>query len=203
MHYYVREYIEGITLDELVRIRGVLPPKEAVVVVAEICSMVNRLHCAKPPIVCCDIKPENIIACPDGKYRIIDLDTARYMKEDVKLLGTQENAAPEQYGCRQSDKRTDVYALGMLLLFLSSGSYDKNAELPKDIRKIVNRCTEFYPSRRYANAQALRRALLGQSAASIAGLAALFAAACGAIALAVTLCLPEPADLVDSAPDIA
>ena len=119
------------------------------------------------------------------------------MKEDAKLLGTKENAAPEQYG-----KRTDVYALGMLL-FLSSGSYDKNAELPKDIRKIVTRCTEFYPSRRYANAPALRRALLGQSAASIAGFAALFAAACGAIVLALTLCLPEPADLVDSAPDIA
>lgn len=114
MHYYVREYIEGITLDELVRIRGVLPPKEAVVVVAEICSMVNRLHCAKPPIVCCDIKPENIIACPDGKYRIIDLDTARYMKEDVKLLGMQENAAPSFIPAADTPmpKHCDVRCLG-------------------------------------------------------------------------------------------
>lgn len=203
VHYYVREYIEGLTLDELVRIRGVLPPKEASAAVAEICGMVNRLHCAKPPIVCRDIKPENLIACPDGKYRIIDLDTARYIMEDAqhdtKPHGTQEDAETEQNGCRRSDKRTDMYALGMLLLFLPSGGYDKSAALPESIRKIVNRCTEFDPRRRYANAKALKRALLGQSAAAIAG----FAAAGGAIVLAVTLCLPKPADLVDSAPNNA
>lgn len=201
--YYVREYIEGLTLDELVRKRGILPPMEARAAVAEICGIVHRLHHAKPPVVCRDIKPENLIACPDGKYRIIDLDSARYVKEnsqhDTTLLGTQENAAPEQYGYRQSDARTDVCGLGMLLLFLSSGEYDKNAELPEDIRKIVNRCTEFYPYRRYADAAALRRALLGQGAAAKTGFAVSFAAAGAAIALAVTLCLPKPTALTEDA----
>lgn len=207
-HYYVREYAEGITLDELVRVRGVLPPMEARAAAAEICRMVHRLHRAKPPIICRDIKPENLIACPDGKYRIIDLDAARYIKEDVphdtRLLGTQDNAAPEQYGYRQSDKRTDVYALGMVLLFLASGGYDKNAVTDEGIRKIVNRCTEFYPYRRFANAEALRRALLGKSPAARVGFAASFAAAGAAAALAVTLLLPNPAELSEpnkAAPD--
>ena len=204
LHYYVREYSEGLPLDELVRVRGVLPPMEARAAVAEICGMVQMLHRASPPIICRDLKPENLIVCPDGKYRIIDFDAARYIREDTQhdttLLGTQDNAAPEQYGYRQSDKRTDVYGLGMLLLFLSSGGYDKNAELPEDIRKIVNRCTEFYPYRRYANAEALRRALLGHGAAAKAGFAVSFAAAGAAIALAVMLCLPKPPTSAEGAP---
>ncbi|MBP0984123.1 MAG: hypothetical protein J6A19_10405 [Oscillospiraceae bacterium] len=169
--------------------------------------MVQRLHRATPPITCRDIKPENLIACPDGKYRIIDLDTTRYIKEDTQhdttLLGTEENTAPEKYGYHQSYKRTDVYALGMLLLFLSSGGYDKNVDLPKDIRKIVNRYTEFYPYLRYTDAAALQRALLGRSSTAKAGFAVSFAAAGAAIALAVTLCLPKPSDLNDSAPIIS
>ena len=180
---------------------------EARTVTAELCGMMNRLHCANPPIVCRDIKPENLIACPDGKYRIIDLDTARYITEDVQrgaqLPDTRENAAPEQDGYRHSNKRTDVYAIGMLLLFLSSGGYDKNAELPADIRKIVDRCTEINPRRRYADAAALKRALLGCSAAAKAGFAVSFAAGGAALALAVTLCLPKLADLANGTPIIA
>ncbi len=139
MHYYVREYAEGLTLDELVRTRGVLPTMEARAAAAEICGIVHRLHHAKPPIICRDIKPENLIVCPDGKYRIIDLDTARYIRDDAqhdtKLLGTQENAAPEQYGYRQSDKRTDVYAIGMLLLFWCRAAMTKTPGYPRTSEK--------------------------------------------------------------------
>ncbi len=74
-----------------------------------------------------------------------------------------------------------------------SGGYDKNAGLPEDIRKIVNRCTEFYPYRRYSNADALRRALLGRSTAATAGFAASFTALGAAVVLAVSLLLPKPA----------
>ncbi|MGN1338783.1 MAG: serine/threonine protein kinase, partial [Oscillospiraceae bacterium] len=211
VHYYVREYTEGFTLNELVRIRGVLPPMEARAVTAEICSMVQRLRRAKPPIILRSIKPENNIACSDGKYSIIDLDTAQFIKENAKqdAPGMQQNAAPEQYAVRCSDKRTDVYALGMLLLFLSSGSYDTNVELPDNIRKIVNRCTDLRPYRRYSDAASLRRALLGRSAAAKVGYAASFAVMGGAVALAVSLFLPKPAAnmtdgaLISTATDIS
>lgn len=169
MHYYIRNYIEGVTLDALMDIRGVMSPSEACAAVSEICALVQSLHEAKPPIICRDIKPENIVVCPDGKYRLIDLDTARSFKvgaqHDTNNLGTIGNAAPEQYGYLQTDKRTDVYALGMLLLFLVTGGYDKDAEQPPKIRSIVKKCTEFEPQRRYANAAALRKALTGSKAA--------------------------------------
>lgn len=85
------------------------------------------------------------------------------LSSDTVIMGTKGFAAPEQYGFSQTDARSDIYSLGMLLAWLcrfrDSGS---EAGKPKDssaLTRIIRKCCAFDPSRRYRNAAALKRAL--------------------------------------------
>ena len=103
-----------------------------------------------------DIKPQNIIYTPQKNCVLIDLGAARrFRKEsdkDTVYIGTAIAAAPEQFGYRQTDVRSDVYALGVLMLYLCTGSYDlaRCDEIQnKRLAGIIRRCTRFDPADRY------------------------------------------------------
>lgn len=165
--YLLREYIEGRTLQELSEARDVFAEREAAAVVEQVCDMISCLHAKRPPVICRDIKPQNIIQRNNGEFCLIDMDTARVYKEeernDTVCLGTKETASPEQYGFMQTDERTDIYGLGMLLLFLTTGGYRKDTaaflELSAPAKRVIRKCTEFDPYDRYPNVRALQRAL--------------------------------------------
>ena len=118
---------------------------------------IEYLHSRKPPVIHRDIKPQNIILTPEGKCALIDFGTARLYKEankeDTIFMGTQATAPPEQFGYGQSDERTDIYALGMLIRFLLTGSLEKesNAIYSGALKKIESKCTAFDPDKRYTD----------------------------------------------------
>ena len=120
----LREYIYGKTLfeksaeapftDEDVRSVGI-----------QLCGILKYLHSQKPPVIHRDIKPQNIIIRDDGSLALIDLGISRLfeagVQEDTVLCGTQDFAPPEQYGYMQTDSRSDIYSLGILLAWMMTG----------------------------------------------------------------------------------
>lgn len=132
--YLVREYVEGISLAEWVDTRGPRPPRQVRETALSLCRVLEDLHSQNPPVICRDVKPQNVIRDGAGRCHLIDLGTARRYRaerrEDTVFLGTQATAPPEQFGYQQTDQRSDVYSLGMLMRFLLTGGYDPLPRLP-------------------------------------------------------------------------
>lgn len=163
--YLVREYIEGISLYDQVKARGPLPLAEVRSAALSLCRVLHYLHSQQPPVICRDVKPQNVILDSSGCCHLIDLGTARrYQPEkqgDTVYLGTRATAPPEQFGYQQTDQRSDIYSLGILLYFLCTGSFEVSeaAALPGSLRRIVRRCTAFDPKNRYTSVRSVYRAL--------------------------------------------
>lgn len=126
--YLVREYVEGSSLAELVEAQGALSPERTRAAAVSLCRVLEHLHSQEPPVICRDIKPQNVVMDKEGRCHLIDLGAARRycpeQAEDTVLLGTRATAPPEQFGYQQTDQRSDIYSLGMLMRFLLSGKLE-------------------------------------------------------------------------------
>ena len=160
----VREYIEGEPLSAYVRNRQ-LSIGDIATMAKRLCDILQALHNHEPPVVHRDIKPENIIVRPDGDIALIDFDIARAVKAgsgtDTVFFGTKGYAPPEQYGFGQTDSRADIFAFGVLLRWLVTGSEraNGNISIDPDLQRIIDRCTAFAPEQRFSNIGEVRRAL--------------------------------------------
>jgi len=163
--YVLREYVDGATLEDYAK--GKKPgDHEIIEIMAQLCDILTYLHNQKPPIIHRDIKPSNIIISDRG-ITLIDFSISRCfdekVNEDTLYLGTKGFAPPEQYGYTQTDSRADIYAAGVLLMYLSSGSIDlREADNLRNrrIAAIIKKCTGFSPKERYQSAASLKSALL-------------------------------------------
>lgn len=163
----VREYVEGKPLDRYKEEHS-LTQKEAVQICVSLCDILIYLHTQKQPVIHRDIKPQNIIVRPDGTISLIDFDISRVYRTDAKtdteFIGTREYAPPEQYGFSQTDPRTDIYSLGVLLGWLLTGETDAQKamqELPDArLAGIYKKCRAFSPEERFSSAGKLKAALL-------------------------------------------
>ena len=188
----VREYIEGEPLSDYARERQ-LSLLQITDLGSRLCDILTVLHSHEPPIIHRDIKPENVIVRPDGTVALIDFDISRFFKEeagaDTYFYGTRGYAPPEQYGFGQTDCRTDLYALGVLLRWLITGSVrnNQNVQIDRRMQRIIDRCTAFSPEERYENAaqvrSALREAGSGKRPVPVKSLLALTAALLTALCL--------------------
>ena len=147
----VEEYISGITLRRYLTENGSMPEKKAKRIVGEICDILRNLHETSFPIVCRDLKPENIILDGKDKPVIIDFDSAKFIRKetsDTVLLGTPGYAAPEQFGFAASDERTDIYAMGVILNELLTGSMPQERVAQGRLGKLVRKSTSLDPKLR-------------------------------------------------------
>jgi len=160
----VREYIEGEPLSDYAGEQR-LTTRQILSICRQLCDILSVLHGRTPPIIHRDIKPENIIVKPDGAIVLIDFDISRSFKKDAVsdtvFFGTKGYAPPEQYGFGQTDRRTDIYAFGVLLRWLVTGSARDNANVTIDARlqRVIDRCTAFAPDDRYTDIDQVRQAL--------------------------------------------
>lgn len=162
----VMDYVEGETLETIVKEYGAQPVDRVVEWAKQICDVLNYLHTLNSPHIYRDMKPGNIMLEPRETIKLIDFGLMRTykpnQKQDTCNLGTQGYAAPEQYGGRgQSDARTDIYGLGMTMYHLLTGIDPKetdfavkpirqiNPSLPKGLEYIVEKCTQIDPANRY------------------------------------------------------
>ena len=160
----VREYIPGETLSVYARERQ-LTLRQIAAIGEELCDILHVLHTHEPPVIHRDLKPENVIIRPDGSAALIDFDISRAVKTEAQtdtfFFGTKGYAPPEQYGFGQTDARADIYALGVLLRWLVTGSAreNRNVRIDERLQGVIDRCTAFSPEDRYADVLKVRDAL--------------------------------------------
>lgn len=165
--YLVREYIEGMSLAQMVLQKGGISEAEICRISRKICQTAEQFQNPDEPMIHRDIKPENIVVTPGSEVVFIDSGTMRSYKKDGSrdtfVVGTRGTAAPEQYGYTQTDQRTDVYAIGQTMLYMVSESYEMNqlseCAVSRRMKKIIEKACSFEPDKRYGDAAQLRRAV--------------------------------------------
>lgn len=119
--YYVMEYLENGSLEDLIRHRGRLSVHESVALIREIAEGLNYAH--GKGVLHCDLKPANILLDHDWRPRLADFGQSRMSHEQQPSLGTLFYMAPEQADLAASaDARWDVYALGAILYTMLVGT---------------------------------------------------------------------------------
>ena len=149
--WVVEAYVQGQTLDAVLRDRGPLPEADVQRLMRQLASCLVLLHAHH--LIHRDIKPENLMYGDNGQLYLLDFDAARRMDEkkerDTDRLGTQGYAPPEQYGVAQTDQRSDIYAVGVTMRELLGRTY-RGA-----LNRVIERCTRIDPAQRVASAEEL------------------------------------------------
>jgi serine/threonine protein kinase len=213
--YLVMDYVGGGSLaDELARRRGPLPLPQAARILTQIAEALDYAHDRR--MLHRDVKPSNVLLTPDGRAMLTDFGIARaawdsrLTASDVRI-GTAAYMAPEQARGLQMDRRTDVYALGVVLYEMVTGRTpfrgntdamlyqhvhespprprSLNPSLPPAVERMVLRALEKAPGRRYPSAGALamafRRALGNETGPVPAGRAPATVPSSGSVGLAI------------------
>lgn len=149
----VMEYFPSKTLEEKMLENGIFSIRDMKSVILQIAKGVSTIH--DLGIVHRDLSANNILIDKSGRVKITDFGIARmYDKDknaDTRILGTHGYAAPEQFGFIQTDRKADVYAIGVLMNVMLSGKMP-NEKLYKGDSKlmdIIQRCTSMKPADRY------------------------------------------------------
>ena len=188
IHYIVMEYVEGITLKTYIGKKGQLTYKEALSIAIQVGRGIQAAHAKN--IVHRDIKPQNIIISTDGKVKVTDFGIARAVSENTihsDVMGSVHYASPEQARNGYVSSRSDIYSLGIVMYEMVTGRVPFDGDstvavaiqhlqdemdppskyapnLPISLEKIIQKCTQKSPDRRYDSMESLlidlRKALL-------------------------------------------
>jgi len=186
-NYLVMELVEGETLASRLKKGGPLPVQTALLYGLQIAAALVEAH--EKGIVHRDLKPGNIMIGKAG-VKVLDFGLAR-MENDAPLtasymiIGTPAYMAPEQRAGKPVDRRTDIYAFGCVLYDMLAGGRPgpvRKPIQPRNLERIINRCLEDDPEKRWQSAVELQHALaavrLGKHSVSVtAGAAAVLALA--------------------------
>lgn len=152
----IEEYINGTTVADILK-SGLYTEDGVCSIIKNICSALDTLHSLN--IIHRDIKPENIMIDSFGEVKLIDFDAARifknYQSQDTVFIGTAGFAAPEQYGFNQTDCRSDIFALGILMNVMLTGEHPSKKLYKGKLGKIIETCINVDPNKRYSNVREL------------------------------------------------
>ncbi|MFL1378544.1 MULTISPECIES: Stk1 family PASTA domain-containing Ser/Thr kinase [unclassified Nocardiopsis] len=153
--FLAMEYVPGRTLRALLKERGRLSARDALQVMAPVLAALGAAHQAG--MVHRDIKPENVLITEDGRIKVADFGLARAVEQSTQgltrtgtLMGTAAYLGPEQIERGTADARTDVYASGIMLYELLTGSQPHTGETPiaiayQHVNEDVPRPSHFLP----------------------------------------------------------
>jgi len=146
--YMVLEFVRGETLDTILQKRGALPAEEAIPVFCQVLDGIDHAH--ELGIVHRDIKPANIMLTENGKLKVLDFGIARLlgsarMTRAGNIIGTLEYMAPEQVKGQETDARSDIYALGMMLYEVLTGKTPFDTENEFELMKLQTEATPALP----------------------------------------------------------
>lgn len=179
MHYIVMEYVEGITLKTYIEKKGQLSFKEAISIAIQVGRGIEAAH--NKGIVHRDIKPQNIIISTEGKVKVTDFGIARVANSNTissDVMGSVHYSSPEQARNGFVDGKSDIYSLGIVMYEMVTGRVPFDGDttvavaiqhlqeemvtpsayapnLPISMEKIILKCTQKNPDRRYASMTAL------------------------------------------------
>ncbi|MBO5657719.1 MAG: Stk1 family PASTA domain-containing Ser/Thr kinase, partial [Agathobacter sp.] len=175
LHFIVMEHIEGITLKTYIEKKGQLTFKESTSIAIQVARGIETAH--NKEITHRDIKPQNIIISTEGKVKVTDFGIARASNSNTisaDVMGSVHYASPEQARNGYVDGRSDIYSLGIVMYEMVTGRVPFDGDttvavalqhlqeemvgpskyapnLPISYEKIVLKCTQKNPDRRYQN----------------------------------------------------
>ncbi len=178
-HYIVMEYVEGITLKTYIEKKGQLSFKEAVSIAIQVGRGIEAAH--NKNIIHRDIKPQNIMISTEGKVKVTDFGIARAASSNTinsDVMGSVHYASPEQARNGFVDGKSDIYSLGIVMYEMVTGRVPFDGDttvavaiqhlqeemvspsayapnLPISMEKIILKCTQKNPDRRYESMTAL------------------------------------------------
>jgi len=197
--YLITEYVAGPTLADRLR-HGLLGEAQALSIASRLCEAVDYVH--RQGFVHYDVKPANVILCPDGGLRLIDFGLAheeatRYGSwlAASPAIASSGYAAPEQIRRRRGRKSADIYALGATLYEMLTGRPPfagddpfvvasartigdpvapsaLNSSISPEVEEIVLRALRRKPEERYSSAAAMKTDLDRPQAVAVSGLSA-------------------------------
>ena len=134
--YIVMEYIDGITLKQYITHQGHLRWKDSVHFVTQILRALSHAH--ERGVIHRDIKPQNIMLLRDGTIKVMDFGIARFAREDIrtmddKAIGSVHYISPEQACGEESDEKSDIYSVGVLLYEMLTGRVPFDGETPEQV----------------------------------------------------------------------
>jgi serine/threonine-protein kinase len=173
LHYIVMEYVEGITLKTYIEKKGQLSFKESVSIAIQVSRGIEAAHNKK--IIHRDIKPQNIIISTEGKVKVTDFGIAKAASANTissDVMGSVHYASPEQARNGYVDARSDIYSLGIVMYEMVTGRVPFDGDttvavaiqhlqeemtspktyapsLPVSMEKIILKCAQKNPDRRY------------------------------------------------------
>lgn len=177
--YLVMEYIPGMSLHNYMRKNGRAGEEQAQRWADQLLDILQYLHTRKPPVIYQDLKPENIIVCPDCNLRLVDFGAAYFRNYTGSMEGRRAAsigyAAPEQMPQEGkaivSDERSDIYAFGKVMYYALTGAdpaYPPYTELPiagyapeigGNWERVLRKCMQDNPQRRYQVAEEVKKDL--------------------------------------------
>lgn len=173
MHYIVMEYVEGVTLKTYIEKKVQLTYKEAVSIAIQVGRGIEAAHAKN--IIHRDIKPQNILISTEGKAKVTDFGIARAVSNNTisaDVMGSVHYSSPEQARNGFVDGKSDIYSLGIVMYEMVTGRVPFDGEttvavaiqhlqeeitppgayapsLPVSLEKIILKCTQKSPDRRY------------------------------------------------------
>jgi len=184
-YYLVMEFVEGETLEaRLTRQGAPVSEADARDWALQLCDVLTYLHGRNPSVIFRDLKPANIMLTPQGQIKLVDFGIARLFNPmkagDTLVIGTPGYAPPEQYGKGQTDVRSDIYSLGVVLHTLLTGHdpaatpfalprvRQLNPAISPQMEGVIQRATQLDPAQRYQTVAQMRAALMGHGTAPTA-----------------------------------
>lgn len=156
----LEEFIDGMSVADILETR-LFSYHEAAYVLRGVLSALHILH--SHGIIHRDVKPENVMVNEiNGRVALIDLNASRILsgaKRDTVIMGTVGFLPPEQLGLTESDERTDIYSVGVLLNVMMTGKLPTEKGPEGKARRIIDKCLYVNPARRYQSALELLKAL--------------------------------------------
>ena len=134
--YIVMEYINGITLQQYIDVKKVLPLHDAIAIMEQTLKGIQHAH--ERGVVHRDLKPQNIMLLEDGTVKVTDFGIARMASVDTKTmsemaLGSVHYISPEQASGNETDFKADIYSLGAIFYVLTTGRFPFDGDTPVSI----------------------------------------------------------------------
>lgn len=140
MQYIVMEYVEGITLKEYIERQKIVDWKEALHFVIQILKALQHAH--DKGIIHRDIKPQNIMLLPNAGIKVTDFGIARFSRSDIRsfqdkcAIGSVHYVSPEQARGEQTDARSDLYSVGVVLYEMLTGRLPFESECDESVAEM-------------------------------------------------------------------